>query len=71
MNTNTVDKVVMFLGDSGVGKTSIVSQFIEIEQDDFKRSKITNINKEREKTICKFKRLNRRRLLQNRKENRG
>ncbi len=54
MNTNTVDKVVMFLGDSGVGKTSIVSQFIELEQDDFKRSKITNIQKEREKTICKL-----------------
>lgn len=55
MNTNTVDKVVMFLGDCGVGKTTIISQFIELELDDFKRSKIMSIHKEREKTVCKSK----------------
>jgi putative ribosome biogenesis GTPase RsgA len=52
MNTNIVDKVVMFLGDSGVGKTSLISQFLELEQEDFKRSRITNLTKERERTIC-------------------
>lgn len=52
MNNNTVDKVVMFLGDSGVGKTSIISQFVEIEHEDFQRSGINNLQKERERTIC-------------------
>ena len=51
MNNNTVDKVVMFLGDSGVGKTSLISQFIELELDDSKRSLIKNKQKEREKKI--------------------
>ena len=53
MNTNIVDKVVMFLGDSGVGKSSIIEQYLELEKEDFKRSRITNQQKEREKTLCK------------------
>ena len=51
---NSVNKVVMFLGDSGVGKTTIISQYLEFEQEDFKRSRIINIHKERDKTICNY-----------------
>ena len=60
MNTNTIDKVIMFLGDSGVGKTTLISHFIDIEarNDDFKRSKISNLSKEREKTLCTITKLN-------------
>ena len=48
MKNNIVDKIIMFLGDSGVGKTSLISQFIELELDDSKRSLIKNKQKERE-----------------------
>ena len=42
---------IVLIGDSGVGKTSLISQFIELELDDSKRSLIKNKQKEREKKI--------------------
>ena len=54
MITNTVDKVIMFLGDSGVGKSTLISNFIDIENGDIKKKNMSfPKEKEREKTICK------------------
>jgi GTPase SAR1 family protein len=54
MITNSViDRVVMILGDSKVGKTSLISNFVEFENiiDLIERP---HILKDKEKTICNF-----------------
>lgn len=51
-NNNVIDKVIMILGDSGVGKTSIISSFLDFENR-AENNRITSA-REKEKTICKF-----------------
>jgi putative ribosome biogenesis GTPase RsgA len=52
-NNNVIDKVVMILGDCGVGKSSIISSYQDFENR--AENNRQTLNREREKTLCKFK----------------
>ena len=51
MINNVVDKVVMILGDCSVGKTTIISNFLDFELKKESNNRNSN-NKEKDKTIC-------------------
>ena len=53
MTTESVDKVIMILGDSEVGKTTLISNFYDFEFKIDSNDRISPL-KEKEKTICKI-----------------